>query len=365
MPNDSDRRPPSDHLARALEDYVEQLRHHATEMAEERTAAADDVTVRVAAAEIAAAAQRAKAKLASRDEHSLTELEYASLEAIVQITGRPAMRYAGGAVETPNVGDDRSNEHWTVFVTRARRKINAASASVGRVWTTSGGGRLLATAWRIGDDLVVTNRHVVEDLVSDATAPPSAWQLDPNKPAVVDFGATDGVTAPRPFAIADLAYCAPRGDIDLAVMRLTTAGQPLPPPLALEWDSEALGTPATGAVADFDGEEIYTVGHPYRAFASAQSSAVFGNADGMKRCAPGYVTAIPEDGQTFEHDCSTLGGNSGSCIFSVWSHRVVGLHYAGATVVETTGMGRANLAIGICRLGDHPAAAILREGRIR
>jgi V8-like Glu-specific endopeptidase len=65
----------------------------------------------------------------------------------------------------------------------------------------------------------------------------------------------------------------------------------------------------------------------------------------------------------FEHDCSTLGGNSGSCVLSVGGHVVVGLHYAGLDV-DAAGRGSANVALALSRLGSHPGAQLLRAGRV-
>ena len=57
-------------------------------------------------------------------------------------------------------------------------------------------------------------------------------------------------------------------------------------------------------------------------------AAVFGTKFGVKRAALGEVL----DGSgtpTLFHDCSTLGGNSGSPVFAVATGRVVGIHRSG------------------------------------
>jgi endonuclease G len=54
---------------------------------------------------------------------------------------------------------------------------------------------------------------------------------------------------------------------------------------------------------------------------------IFGNVYDKKRLAPGRVTT-PATG-TLCHDCSTLGGNSGSVVLSLETGEAVGLHFAG------------------------------------
>jgi len=328
--------------------------------------AAPSVAPSVAAADVTAAAVRAMEKVDAGAESNLTDFEVVSLEAIVQLTGRPAMRFTDGRVGMPPT-DLGENDRWRVLVATARSKINSASASVGQVAieTAGGGTEAIGTAWRLGTDLVVTNRHVAAELVADRSIPPAQWSLAPAKVSIVDFNVTDAATTKRRARIAALLYCAPEADVDLALLRLDGGGEALPAPLTLDFTADSVGRSidSDGTTA-FQGEEVYVVGHPVRRFPSSQSAAVFGSADGFKRCSPGVVTAIPTRPHAFEHDCSTLGGNSGSCVLSVSGHRVVGLHYGGANVNEATGMGRANLALALARLSGHPAAAMLEQGKV-
>lgn len=353
-------------LRGALRDHLEAAGTQASmhEVLRESTAA-PSAAVAVATSDVAAAAGRAMEKVDSGQASNLTEFEFVSLEAIVQLTGRPAMRYTDGRVGMPP-NDLGENDRWRTFVAVARSKINNTSASVGQVAIVTGGASApIGTAWRLGDDLVVTNRHVAAALVSSRTLPPAEWTLDLATQSIVDFNVTDAATTQRRFAVTALLYCADEDSVDMAVLRIDGAGAVLPPPLKLDFAAESVGRDIdNGGATTFQGEEIYIVGHPFRQFASSQSAAVFGNADAFKRCSPGLVTLIPQREHAFEHDCSTLGGNSGSCVLSVSGHKVVGLHYGGAEVNQMTGIGRANLALGLARLGDHRAAAILREGRV-
>jgi hypothetical protein len=327
-------------------------------------AAPAEVAVRAATSEVVANVQSALDKVAGgRSARLLTDREFASLEAIVQILGRPAMRYNAGRVGMPptDLGD---NDRWRVLVAIARSDINRASAAVGRVALSRPGspGDHVGTAWRLGDDLVVTNRHVAKKLIEDPEAAIASWRLDPAKPSFVDFAVTDGVAVPERFSVAELAYCAPEKLMDFAVLRLDAGGRALPGALPLDDSAASLGREVSPG--EFKGEEVYVVGHPYRVRATEETRAVFGDADGLKRCSPGVVLRIDPHEPLLEHDCSTLGGSSGSCVLTVEGHAVVGLHFAGRNVDTATEMGSANVALALSRLGDHRAGRILRKGRV-
>lgn len=321
-----------------------------------------DADPKVVAVEVLSHVKSALAKSAGGANFStLTDAEWASLEAIVQVTGRPALRYKNGQVEMPN--DVGENQHWGVLIATARANINRVSRSVGRVSRKGQtfADELVGTAWRIGDTLVVTNRHVTAGLVLRATDPVPFWKIDAAKRPRVCFEPAEDAA----FAVSDIAYCAPEEDIDLAIMRLDCTGGAPPPPLSIDWAPESIGQEVSDrgeGKPRFKGKEVYVVGHPYRRVGSSAIARVFGCADGSKRCSPGFVTAVA--GTYLEHDCSTLGGNSGSCVLATGRDSVVGLHAGGLEVDERSGRGRANVALALSQLGDSRATTILRSGRV-
>jgi hypothetical protein len=325
-----------------------------------------DAAPAVAANDVVRAAQEAIESVAAGGSASnLTDFQRVSLEAIVQLTGRPAMRYRDGVVQQPP-NSEGDNERWRTFIATARSKINKASASVGQVARSraDGGFDPIGTAWRIGEDLVVTNRHVAALIVFDSSIAPAKWKYDPAEAAVVNFTVTDEATKTIRFDVSELLFCAEETSVDFAVFRLKAGAQAMPKPLPLDFDAKSIGGEIeVGGNMHFQGSEIYVVGHPFRAAATSATASVFGVADGFKRCSPGLVTAISKFEHAFEHDASTLGGNSGSCVLSVTSHRVVGLHYGGVSV-DANQIGLANVALGLSRLAPHRAADILREGKV-
>lgn len=299
---------------------------------------------------------------------SLTDDDVSALELIVETVGRPALRYQKGRVETPpnRLGD---NSRWFVLVATQRDQINELSQRVGRVACEQGSGSpVLGTGWRLAEDWVVTNRHVASKLATDRYAPPETWTIDTEKSPFIDFAYTDEAPPAAHFAITELVYCAKKGDIDLAILRIMPNNDPLPPALAVEWGRDAVGREIPGADGGthvFQGAEVYAVGHPYQLQGNAAVRGVYGQADGRKRWSPGLVTKIETEQPTMWHDCSTLGGNSGSCIVTVRAngHVAVGLHFGGreGNRPAGSGLGVSNAAIAFASLGGHPAAAYLRR----
>ncbi|HST23580.1 MAG TPA: serine protease [Blastocatellia bacterium] len=299
---------------------------------------------------------------------TLTDMELASLEAIIQVTGRPATRYSNGRVQMPS-GNLGENDHWRVLVATTRLFIDRASASVGRITITGNEGleEHIGTGWCAEGNLIITNRHVVYDLVSNPDASLPSWKINKAKRPFIDFAATDNATASQRFEIAEVAYCAKEEYVDIAAIRVSSGAGALPRSLAVNWDKSALGRERAGAGAEpsqFQGSDIYVIGHPYRRHSSEPVATVFGVADGYKRWSPGVVVQMDDEKTVLEHDCSTLGGNSGSCVLTAESHDVIGIHIGGLEVDKMTGRGSANIALAFSYLGSHEAANILKTGRV-
>ena len=81
---------------------------------------------------------------------------------------------------------------------------------------------------------------------------------------------------------------------------------------------------------------------------------IFGRVYNVKRLQPGLISAWNDGDDVFHHDCSTLGGNSGSPVFDLETHAVIGLHFGGRYLI-------GNNAVPLWRLtGD----ALLRAGGV-
>lgn len=296
---------------------------------------------------------------------NLADAEVSALELVIHTVGRPAMRYRNGRVDTPAnaIGD---NARWRFLVTAQRAKIDAISSRVGRIACGQGvPGPVLGTGWRVGQNLVITNRHVACQFVTASGAEPDTLQLQTSKAPFVDFAFTDQSAGPISLPIKECVYWSK--ELDLALLRLDVSQEAAPPEIPIDWDTNALGrelAPVGNDPPKFQGVEVYAIGHPYQFGAGTQIRQVFGDGmiDGRKRWAPGLVTGVEAAHPVMRHDCSTLGGNSGSCIVSTesQSHLAVGLHFGGKADERGAGFGSTNYAISFARIADHQAAQWLR-----
>jgi endonuclease G len=240
----------------------------------------------------------------------------ADLEAIILLNGRPSLLVRNKTFELP------SSLVWKERLLPHRTGIERSIVSVGRVellghddfdW--------VGTAWVVGDDTVVTNRHVaavfaarrgerfviVDNLAGDPVS------------ARVDFREEHQVGAMHEVAVEEVIFIAEPGldSADVAFLRLES-GANLPRPVRLaERDPEL-------------DQVVAVVGYPARDSRNGADAMadIFGDIYDVKRLAPGRVMADFGD-VFFTHDCSTLGGNSGSLVMDVESGEAVGLHFAG------------------------------------
>jgi endonuclease G len=65
---------------------------------------------------------------------------------------------------------------------------------------------------------------------------------------------------------------------------------------------------------------------------------------------------------TLRHDCTTLGGNSGSPLIRPEDRKVVGMHFAGLYGVENSAVGAATLRE-LIRTGSRPVFGLVTVRR--
>ena len=118
---------------------------------------------------------------------------------------------------------------------------------------------------------------------------------------------------------------------DFAILRRSindASTEAFPDPLILENDPDKI----------VESRPVYVLGYPAKPESNQYEpdvlTAYFRNTFGTKRFAPGHIIrdVASSDGTTvFDHDASTLGGNSGSCVVDLANdgQLVAGLHFAG------------------------------------
>ncbi|WP_308072278.1 trypsin-like serine peptidase [Streptomyces bambusae] len=256
-------------------------------------------------------------KLAAGREDEIDEDEHFGMEAIVLLEGRPALLVQGSDFTTPQ-GD------WGIL-DAARPAIRESIARVGRVEV---GGHLdfdwLGTAFLVGPDVVMTNRHVAAEFArGDADG------------AVFREGMTARIDTAEERGLSPVAGASPEyevteilgihRDVDLALLRVAPTaanGAALPTPLQI----------AAEPPAALPGRPVYVIGYPAADGRRNEPEAmrrIFMDIYNVKRLQPGTITALDAPTARLKHDCSTLGGNSGSPVFDLDSHKVLGLHFGG------------------------------------
>ena len=263
----------------------------------------------------------------------LTEEERLGLEAVVSVYGRPALLVEGGRFRPPAPPWEKLEQH--------RPAIEAALRSVCRIEADGHPEHdCLGTGFLVTDDVIMTNRHVAKLFVSLGGPP---WQVEPGITVRVDFNEEFLAGEPREHAMTEVVSIST--DVDMALLRVaktSSSGQPLPPPLRI--------SSTTSAVR---GSDVYVIGYPlYNPLAAGGNAEalhrIFSDLYGIKRVQPGQVTSLAPDTREIVHDCSTLGGNSGSCLIDLQSGDVIGLHRRGRYL-------EGNFAVALNQVQDDPA----------
>jgi hypothetical protein len=247
-----------------------------------------------------------------------------SIETIVKKTGRPVLTILHDTFTFDS--NEIDSQVWQKRLEQARANLRKAILAVGRVdlefdpeyeW--------VGTAWLIRDDIAVTNRHVAEVFAKqsgDKFVFRTAAGFRQPREASIDFLAEEGNSATRTFAVKDVLYIESDDNdaADLAFLQLEPQSG----------DARLASPIRLGDRAASSNQFIAAIGYPARDSRIPDQSLVtqiFGNIYDKKRLAPGAVLTC--DADILTHDCSTLGGNSGSALIDLSSGTAVGLHRAG------------------------------------
>ena len=287
-----------------MSEYYESLRERADRAFQKKPIADFQNRVRAiigpAAAQVQGPAQDALNALNNGDEP--TPMQLAALELVIR-TMRPAPLSKNG--ELPELEDEVASSfiEWEGF----RVSVKPFLYTIGRVDLASGKG--VGTGFLISETLLVTNKHVL-DVLSYGTN-----RLEKGQ-AVVRFREEYNSRTEKPVDIIDVV--AVHTTLDMSLLRIE----------ARTFDDGR--RPLTVETAEMKGgQAVVAIGYPFedKVRNPLFVSALFGDRFGVKRAAPGEI--VGTTGQSIFHDCSTLGGNSGSPILSMDKARVVGIHRDG------------------------------------
>ncbi len=275
---------------------------------------------------------------------ALDETATVQLEALVALTERPAIPVTtrqtpdGKTVQTVDVNDPEFGRFAGLVALALPELEQGALGAVGRI---DGDGIHLGTGWVVGPGLVLTNRHVLEEFAAPLPRleDPDSWQI--YRETEIDFspGGSDPTQA---FEITGVAFAGAQpiraypisfDKLDLALLTVANtndAGTSLPAPVPL----------ATAAAAQ--NQNLFALGYPappmfiprdehgqMRHDVIERLRAIFGLEYRRKYFSPGLVMDHANR-WVFNHDATTLGGNSGSLVGTLSSGvKAAGLHFAG------------------------------------
>ena len=248
---------------------------------------------------------------------------------IVDQLRRPAILVRNNTFEPPR------STVWRSLLDPNRSKVEAAIRAVGRVEMTGHPTLPYAgTAWMISDKIAVTNRHVASIF---ARKQGSSFvfrdaPLGGKFKARVDFREEFNMPASQEIQVEKVLFIADEGDANPDVALLLLKGSKLPNPIELRDTKVKVGLP------------VVAIGYPANdpRNPAAAIADIFGDVFEVKRMSPGEISGNPK-GFVINHDCSTLGGNSGAIILDIEGGKAVGLHFGGRFRVNNMAVDAAQL----------------------
>jgi V8-like Glu-specific endopeptidase len=264
------------------------------------------------------------------------------LEAIVMPYYRPVVDVHKDAIIPEQLSD-----HWSeLSQPKWKSWIHAKVRAVGRL--EAPGVLYAGSAFLVARDLLMTNRHVA---IQFAQGLGHHVQFQPGLSSQIDFYRELGSDASLSLRVERVEMIHPYWD--MAILRV--AGVPADrTPLKL----------AAQMPKDLPNHKVVVIGYPgfdpngNQEYQQVQARIFRGNYY-VKRFQPGQLREIAsirsysQKVDALTHDCSTLGGNSGSAVIDLETGHVVGLHFAGAYL-------QANYSVPSWRLAEDPQ--VVRTG---
>ena len=271
---------------------------------------------------------------AKKAAEGLEQKTIATLEAVIKLADRPALKITGNDFTSPRT------DLWRNELEPHRDFIKQAITSVGRIEFQNHPSLAYAgTGWLVADDIIVTNRHVAETFAFQEAGkfvfdknPAEGKKIKVN----IDFREEFQVDEEEQFDIIDVLYIESRPGSDIAFLKVRRSG-----------DKPRSVIPLATQIPQ-NGSKIAVIGYPARnsqsdPIESAILSKIFEDIYDIKRLQPGEIlsAAVMRSEElggvpvpVFTHDCSTLGGNSGSIVLDFKMGKAIGLHFAGISKKE-------------------------------
>ena len=245
----------------------------------------------------------------------------ASVRNIVMRVGRPVLAIVHNAARLDF--SDSESAVWRERLRASAPLLTRAAQAVGRIEVTGlPGVSFVGTGWLVDANTVVTNRHVALAFGRRSRAGFTFKQSSRTRPmkVAIDFLEEIGRPEDLEFRIVEILHIEDEPGPDFALLRVEqrSGRNALVPPIPL------------AATAVTPEQQVAVIGYPARdsRVPDAQlMQSIFGDVYEKKRLAPGQIIKARKD--VVLHDCTTLGGNSGSVVLDLATGQAVGLHFAG------------------------------------
>ena len=262
---------------------------------------------------------------------SPAEMRALVLETIVR-EGRPAIPVVGNRISFEGAIVDAAAETIVQRLRTAAPVVEACIPLVGRIDVDNYPGSLtyVGTGWLVAPNVVCTNRHVAEIIARHDNG---KFKFRPGR-----FGEELRVKLDYRRELGSSVSESVRVNRVIWIERDTSG--PDIALLGIEQGSDngtkrqSIPLATSDAAANSD---VVVIGYPARAPADIIPNQewmeqIYGGAYDVKRIAPGVVG--PNSRGWATHDCTTLGGNSGSVVVDMNTGNAVALHFAGLYMIE-------------------------------
>lgn len=217
--------------------------------------------------------------------------------------------------------DPADSAIWKERLEKAKPFLDDAIRAVGRIELKGAGLDWVGTGWLVHENILVTNRHVAQEFAAHQGQGYSFKLGGAGRIAAgidflqeIDNPETLLFDIVRPLHIEDV----PGADVAFFEVEPTSGNTKLAKPIAL-------------ADRPMETQNAATIGYPAydsRIPEPDLMEQIFGKTYNKKRLAPGAVTRVEE--LQLLHNCTTLGGNSGSAVIDLDSGAAIGLHFSGS-----------------------------------
>ncbi len=242
-----------------------------------------------------------------------------ALETIVLRTARPVLAVSNNSAVLEFT--DAKSMFWKEKLQSASSLLMLAIKAIGRIEVENHPDfDWLGTGWLVEGNIVVTNRHVANlfGKKSDSKFVFRQGSAGLIK-ASIDFLEEIDRIEENTFQITGILFIEDEDGPDIAFLSVApTPTHMLPQFISLSDDVASKG------------QEVVVIGYPARDSRIPDQRLmenIFGDIYEKKRLAPGLIQGM--NNGSLLHDCSTLGGNSGSAVLDLKTGNAIGLHFAG------------------------------------